>query len=264
MKTSRYTSTEWLNRAVACLAVMLAVMTVTAQDVTTANIVTKVDSTINNINVVVGNDTMQASQYVQQIEDEMKIPTLQGFTLSVDIAGPIFYAFSKKGSVEAALRLSIKNQYYPIVEVGYAKCDHTDDNTNIHYSTSAPFLRLGLDYNILKNRRQDNRMMLGVRYGVSKFNYDMSGPLISDPVWGGSAPFDYHDVSSTCHWAELVMGVQVKILKYFHMGWSVRYKKELKVGEHDHSRPYYIPGYGTTTSNSCWGGTYNLIFDLRL
>ncbi|MBQ8675334.1 MAG: hypothetical protein IJ528_03800, partial [Bacteroidaceae bacterium] len=170
---SRYTSTEWLNRAVACLAVMFAVMTVAAQDVTTANIVTKVDSTINNINVVVGNDTMQASQYVQQIEDEMKIPTLQGFTLSVDIAGPIFYAFSKKGSVEAALRLSIKNQYYPIVEVGYAKCDHTDDNTNIHYSTSAPFMRLGLDYNILKNRRQDNRMMLGVRYGVSKFNYDM-------------------------------------------------------------------------------------------
>ena len=105
MKMSRYTSTEWLNRAVVCLAVMLTAMAVEAQDVTRRNIVTQVDSAVNNINIVVGTDTMQASQYVEQVEEEMKIPTLQGFTLSADIAGPIFYAISKKGSVEAALRL---------------------------------------------------------------------------------------------------------------------------------------------------------------
>jgi hypothetical protein len=47
------------------------------------------------------------------------------------------------------------------------------------------------------------------------------------------------------------------------MGWSVRYKKEMKIGQPDYAKPYYIPGYGTTTDTSCWGGTYNLIFDLN-
>jgi hypothetical protein len=46
------------------------------------------------------------------------------------------------------------------------------------------------------------------------------------------------------------------------MGWSVRLKTELSTTKNLSSKPHYIPGYGTTTSGTSWGGTYSLIFDV--
>ena len=174
-----------------------------------------------------------------------------------------FYLFSDYGSVEGALRLNLKSTYFPIVEIGYGTCKTTDAETNISYSTSAPFFRIGLDFNILKDKYQDNRLFVGARYGFSSLKFDMSGPNMTDPIWGGTAPFNYKNASSNSSWMELVFGVQTKIWRNFHMGWSVRYKQQLKIGQPDYAKPYYIPGYGTTTNTSCWGGTYNLIFDLN-
>lgn len=263
----------WQSRVVSTLAIILYAIGMAAQDepriivgtdtITPSTLAASADS-VADVRLVVGGDTLRPSQYVAGLEEELKIPLLHGIDLAVDVFGPIMYALTDYGSAEASLRVSLKNQFFPVVEVGYGKCDHTDDNTNITFSTAAPFFRAGLDYNLLKNKRQDNRFTVGLRYGFTSFKYDMRGPDMTDPVWGGTAPFNYSKASSTCQWAELVVGVQVKLFTHFHLGWTVRYRKEMKVGENDHSRPYYIPGYGTTTNTSCWGGTYSLIFDLKL
>ena len=71
------------------------------------------------------------------------------------------------------------------------------------------------------------------------------------------------DIDCTSHWAELVFGVEVSIVKNFHMGWAVRYKREIASTKSDYAKPNCIPGYGYTTNATCWGGTYSLIFDLN-
>ncbi len=217
----------------------------------------------DTITLSVPTDTISPSKYVENILGQQELKWFQGFTLSADIFGPVMYAFSDYGNAEGALRLNLKNTYFPVFEVGYAKCETTDDNTDITYKTAAPYVRIGIDYNVLKDKWQDNRLYVGLRYGFSSFTYDMSGPDITDPIWHGTAPFRYEGMKSTSHWAEIVFGVQVKIWSKFHMGWSVRYKKPLKIGQEIYAQPYYVPGYGTTVSESCWGGTYNLIFDLN-
>ena len=252
----------WQSRAILLAVFVFSGLRLCAQDI--PQIVIGADTINSNTTIIAGGDTIRPSKYVAEIMTLPEIPFFQGFTLSADVFGPILYLLSDYGSAEAALRVSLKNTYFPVAEIGYGKCDHTDGNTNIAYSVAAPFLRAGLDYNILKDKRQDNRLTVGARYGFTTFKYDMTGPDMTDPVWGGTAPFNYKGASSTCQWIELVFGVQVRILKHFHMGWSVRYKQELSIGANDHSRPYYVPGYGTTTNTSCWGGMYNLIFDLRL
>ena len=70
-------------------------------------------------------------------------------------------------------------------------------------------------------------------------------------------------IDCTSHWAELVFGVEVQIVKNFHMGWAVRYKREISSTKSDYAKPNCIPGYGYTTNATCWGGTYSLIFDLN-
>lgn len=203
------------------------------------------------------------TQYVALEEEKQHLVFFQGFTLSADLFGPVSYFISDYGTFEGALRLNLKNTYLPIIEAGYGKCEKKEEITGINYKTEAPFIRVGIDFNLLKNKFQDNRLYFGARYGLSNFKYSISGPQMTDPIWGGSGSFSVSDISCTSHWAELVFGAEVKIWKNFHMGWLVRYKMEMGSTRSMYSKPTCIPGYGYTTTSTCWGGTYSLIFDLN-
>lgn len=203
------------------------------------------------------------TKYVAVEEQKEHLVFFQGFTLSVDCYGPVAMMVSDYGTLEGALRLNLKNTFFPIIEAGVGKCDKEDFNTKVSYKASAPFARVGIDINMLKDKFQSNRLYLGARYGISMFKYDIAGPAQTDPIWGGSQPFSVKGLDCTSHWAELVFGVEVKIFRNFHMGWAIRYKREIASTKSDYAKPNCIPGYGYTTDSSCWGGTYSLIFDLN-
>ena len=208
-------------------------------------------------------ETPKPTKYVAVEEQKEHLVFFQGFTLSVDGYGPIAMMVSDYGTIEGALRLNLNNTFFPIIEAGVGKCSKEDFNTKVSYKTSAPFGRLGIDFNMLKDKFQNNRLYVGARYGISIFQYDVAGPAQTDPIWGGSQPFSVKSLDCTSHWAELVFGVEVKIFKNFHMGWAVRYKHEIASTKNDYAKPNCIPGYGYTTDKTCWGGTYSLIFDLN-
>lgn len=208
-------------------------------------------------------ESPKPTKYIAVEEEKEHLVFFQGFTLSVDVYGPIAYLVSDYGTAEAALRINLKNTYFPIVEMGYGKCSKTDFNTSVSYQVNAPYARMGIDLNLLKDKFQDNRFYFGVRYGISTYKYDIAGPAMTDPVWGGSQSFDFDGIDCTSHWAELLLGTQVKIYKNFHMGWAIRYKRELSSTKSNYAKPSCIPGYGYTTNSTCWGGTFNLMFDLN-
>lgn len=201
-------------------------------------------------------------KYIEPTTTKPKQTFFQGFTVSADLFGPLQYLISDYGNIEGAIRLNLKNTYFPIAELGLSSCETLDNNTGIKYATTAPYGRIGLDINFLKNKLQENRLFVGLRYCFSKYKYDYSGPMVSDPIWNGEYHLDIKDTNATSHWGEIIMGVQVKIWRNFHMGWSLRVKKELSTSGNKYSKPYYIPGYGITSSGTSWGGTYSLIFDV--
>ena len=203
------------------------------------------------------------SKYVEITEEKPKLTFFQGFSISADLFPIGQKLLSDYGGFEGCLKLNLLNTYFPAVEAGYGICDHTDGNTQILYKTSAPYLRIGADYNLLKNKFQDNILYVGARYGLSKYNFDISGPALVDPIWGVSESFSNAGISTTSQWIEIVVGAQVKIYKGFHMGWAVRYKHEVHSSANDYASTFYIPGYGTTTGASCWGASYHLTFDLN-
>ena len=237
-RMSRFISTVW--RSSLLLLVLMFGMKATAQE-----------------------ETPLPTPYEPVSIDEPQMSFFQGFTLSADLLGVGQWLLTDYGTLEAGLRLNLKNTYFPVAELGMAHCDVYEPNTDITYKTDAPYLRVGFDMNLLKDKFQDNRLFVGLRYGFATYNFDIAGPAIVDPVWGGSEPFNKKGISATSHWLELALGVQVKIWKNFHMGWSIRYKRELSTSKNNYAKPYYIPGYGTTTNSSCWGGAYHLIFDLN-
>lgn len=212
---------------------------------------------------VMPGETPKPTKYVAVEEVKEHLVFFQGFTLSADVYAPVAYMVSDYGAAEGALRLNLKNTYFPIIEAGYGKCSKEDFNTKVSYKVNAPYGRVGIDFNLLKNKFQHNRLYLGARYGLCVFRYDIAGPAQTDLIWGGSEAFNMKGINCTSHWAELVFGVEVQIFKNFHMGWAVRYKREISSTKNDRAKPNCIPGYGYTTNDTCWGGTYSLIFDLN-
>ena len=190
------------------------------------------------------------------------IPFMRGFQVSFDLFGAGQMMLSDYGQYEAALRLNLHDQWFPIVEVGYGKASHEDDVvTGISYKTEAPYIRGGVDFNLLKKTHQSNRLFAGFRYAYTSYKVDMWRQDLIDPDWLSPVEFGVRDEKCSQHWLEAVVGIDAKVFGPFHLGWSVRYKQRLKHDDGVIGKTWYVPGYGIWDSSEL-GGTFNFIIDI--
>lgn len=190
------------------------------------------------------------------------VPVFQGISLSLDAVGPGGAVLGSDFTyAEAAIEVNLLNRFFPIVEIGYGSTDATNEDTELHYKTAAPYFRIGANYNVQHKKKLPGYIFAGARLAYSAFSYDVDGPSMADPVWGGEIPFHFTGIKSHALWGEVMAGVRAQVYKNFHMGWSFRYKVRLNVKETPNSSPWYIPGYGANGSTK-FGVTYNLIYYL--
>ncbi len=189
------------------------------------------------------------------------IPLFRGVAVSVDVVGAAQMWFGNYGQYEAAARLNLKDRYFPIVEFGIGRTNHEDEVTFIRYKTSAPYVRIGCDFNLLKNKHDIYRVYLGARYAFTSFTFDVSRHNLVDPISGIDAPYGGTDIKATCHWAELVASVDAKIIGPLRLGWSVRYRNRFRQTSGELGDPWYVPGFGKSGSSTL-GATFNIIFEL--
>lgn len=190
------------------------------------------------------------------------IPLMRGFQVSFDLVGAAQLVLSDYGQYEGALRLNIHDQWFPIVELGYGKANHVDDEvTGLSYKTAAPYFRVGVDFNLLNKKHQANRLFAGFRYALTSYKVDVWRHDLQDPVWKAPAFYEVHDVACYQHWAEIVFGLDAQIWGPAHLGWSVRYRQRLSHGEGDLGNSWYVPGYGTQDTSKL-GATFNVIIDI--
>ena len=207
-----------------------------------------------------------SAQSIQPLQtgDTTQQPLFQGIMVGVDVYGFLNQALgSDIHSAEASIEANLQNRFFPVVEFGYGSIDTTDDETDIHYQTSAPFFRLGVNYNVFyKKPELPGCLTVGLRYGFSSFKYDVQAPDLTDPNWGHTqVPVSYTGVKSNVGWLEAVVGLRANVYKDFHLGLNLRYRSRLNMSQNEHSEPYYIPGYGRGKSTSI-GITYSIIYKL--
>lgn len=203
------------------------------------------------------------------VSDSVTIPLFNGIIVEGDIASVVGSALSKgvTHSYEGAVKIDLKHKFYPTLEFGYAGADkHTVDN--IGFNTNGAFWRGGIDINMLKQKKAANAinsmLLLGIRLGVSNFNYSISNVTIVDEYWGGSAQaMDYNNLSTTKVWLELTAGIRVEVLKNIYMGWTIRNKNLLTSTADGAVTPWYIPGFGTNKSSNM-GLNYTIGYKFQL
>ena len=207
--------------------------------------------------------TLAAQEKKTTIEEE-KVPFYQGTTIGVDIFGLGSKIFGGDiTSTEISVEVNLKNRYVPVAEIGYGTTDTTDDGTNIHYKASAPYFRIGMNYNFFfKKPYLPGFLYGGIRYGFTSFSYDVDAPTMKDPTWGfPEIPFSYDGIKTTVTWARTAGRNKGKCVQEFLHGMvtTLPYTHEHKKAEH--TEPWYIPGFGKNNSTNL-GVTYSLIYKL--
>lgn len=202
-----------------------------------------------------------AQQQKRMVAEPDTIPLFRGVAVSADLTGIAQLALSDYGQYEAALRVNLRDKYFPVIELGMGKADANDVATNLTYKSTAPYGRIGMDFNVMKNKHDVNRVYVGGRYAFSSFDFDVSSPGITDPVWGDVVEYAHEGNKATWHWMEFVAGIDAKIWKMVRLGWSVRYKRRLSNKDPEIGKPWYVPGYGKE-GGSRIGASFNLIFEL--
>jgi hypothetical protein len=203
----------------------------------------------------------QAQAKVFSLEKD-SIPFFRGFAVSFDLVGPAMLALTDRGEYEGALRVNLHDQWFPIFEMGVGRANHENDEvTGITYKTTAPYFRIGMDWNVLKKKHGPNRMYAGFRYAFTSFNVDIIREALPDPVWLSQTGFGIKDLSCVMHWAEIVFGIDAKIIGPLHLGWSVRYKRPLYHKNGDIGNIWYVPGFGTGSDDQL-AANFNVIIDI--
>ena len=190
------------------------------------------------------------------------IPLFCGFQLSFDLVGPAMLMLSDYGEYEGALRVNLHDQWFPIVEVGVGRANHKNDEvTKLSYKTTSPYFRIGMDWNILRNKHQPNRLFAGFRYAFTSYKADIVRENLPDPVWLSDAGFGIDGLSCSQHWLEAVVGIDAKVLGPLHLGWSVRYKRRLHHSDVPIGQTWYVPGFGTYDKDKL-SASFNVIIDI--
>lgn len=202
-------------------------------------------------------------------------PLYNGLTVSADLYGVGEKMFGGDLlSSEIAVEANLKNRFLPVLELGYGTTNNRSEK-GIHYKSSAPYFRIGLNYNTMYKKGKPNFLYVGLRYGFTTFSYNISNisvednifgenienPSLIDNIWGGDVPFNHTGLKSSMHWYEFLVGVRTKVYKNFYMGWTIRMKYRLSASLNKYGDPWYVPGFGKYDSSQ-FGLTYSLIYKL--
>jgi hypothetical protein len=189
------------------------------------------------------------------------ISFFRGIEVSADAVGALQLSLGSYGQYEIHLRANFRDKYFPVVELGYGKADADDASTFLRYKTNAPYGRMGIDFNLLKNKHDIYRLYGGVRYAYTSFKYDVIGRDTFDPIWHTEAPYQATNEKANYHWLEFVLGIDAKIWGPLHLGWSIRYRRRLLHKDGEVGAPWYIPGFGRE-GTSRLGGTFDVIVEI--
>lgn len=207
---------------------------------------------------------MAPSAYGQKLFrlEKDSIPMFRGFSVSFDLVGPAMLMLSDHGEIEGALRLNLHDQWFPTVELGVGRANRKDDEeTHITYKTTAPYFRIGMDWNVMKNKHLPNRLYAGFRYAFTSFNVDIMREKLEDPVYKSVSNYGVEGMKCSQHWLELVFGIDAQIYGPMHLGWTIRYLRRLAHKQGDIGEAWYVPGFGINGKDN-FVGNFNIIIDI--
>lgn len=191
-----------------------------------------------------------------------RYPLLNGMSVSFNLFPPVMNLFGKDyGSYEGGLTLDLHHRFFPQAHAGVGYCNAKNEDFVRYHSKMTPFFKAGMLYNFKYNELKPNDFYGAfVRFGYAYSKADVSNLYFADAIWDQAGPFSIEDMKFNSVWMELGGFIKVEVVKHISLGWDLSVKPFLHRGDVKQGVPYYIPGYGTTTTKLGFG--FHIYYDL--
>lgn len=211
---------------------------------------------------------------VQQAKPRAVYPAYNGLEIGVNVFDGLMMAFGqKRANFDASVAVSLFNWIFPVVEGGVGFANAKPQDGRCHYEMKpAPYIKLGVNYNLLYKSSPDYKAYLGFRAGWGHGKYSISDIKPGSDYYTDGGTTSYPDMAATVWFGELMAGLQVKIYRGFSMGWAIKmhfnFKTILPVTGYNTDaegnsvpvygpQPWFMPGYGT---NSGISANFSLVY----
>ena len=193
-----------------------------------------------------------------------RYPLLTDLSIGVNFVEPLFMALGQSyASADVNATLNMWNRLQPTIEVGLGWAKNRPDDMNFTYrGKPSPYFKVGANYNLTFKNSPDYQALIGIRLGYSTFSYDVTDITYVNSYWREGKIFDMRGEHSHALWGEAGVGLKVRLFGPLSMGWMIRYHGIFNYGKSEHSRPWFIPGYGPRKSSL--GFTLGLSYSLPL
>ena len=176
--------------------------------------------------------------------------------------GVMMLAGQKHASFDVWGMLSLHNWILPVVEMGIGFADNHPEDGNFRYKGKPSFYgKIGVNYNFLYKSSPDYQMHLGLRAAYTHFSYDITDITINSSYWDQSNHLSILNQKASAFFGEVLAGIKVKIWKNISMGWDARFRFKFKNSNGKNSKPWFIPGYGTSSPLSA---SFSLIYTIPI
>lgn len=190
------------------------------------------------------------------------VPLFNSIGVGIDLIKPISAAFNDYYTgLELSADMDLKHRFYPALELGGGHYQRTKNA--LDYKSDGGFARIGLNYNVFKNSDGINYGYVGLRYGYAFQQYQYQSGYTFGSYWQDPVPINLSDCKAHTHWAEILVGIKVRIYRALSMGWTFRYNLRLGQKDSPMASPYYVPGYGKNGQKSS-SFTYSLYYQIPL
>jgi len=195
------------------------------------------------------------------IKGQDTIPIPLKIKAGIEALGPASYFANRKVlSEEALVAIDLDEKRTAFLSVGYLNYKY--DQNNYQYLNKGSFLRLGMDFNLLKPDKSQGKYFagIGLRYGISRFIAET--PFLEKTNYWGETITSLPAKTYWGHFLEVSPGVRSEIFKNFTLGWSVNIRMLLYSGTGKDLRPINFPGFGDASKTFSTSMSYYVIINI--
>ena len=174
-----------------------------------------------------------------------RYPLATSLWVGANFVDPVLMALGQDyASADLHATLNMWNRLQPTIELGLGWGNTTPDGMNFTYRAKpSPYVKLGANYNFLFKSTPDHQAFVGLRAGFSTFRYDVEAHY-SNSYWQEQSDFTLRSERSHAWWGEVIAGLKVKIVRQWSLGWTIRWHHLFSCKNTEHSKAWFIPGYG--------------------
>ncbi len=178
-----------------------------------------------------------------------------------EASGPVIYYSNRNlQSLEGYVSLDLDEKRSVSMNIGYLNYKYSQYNYS--YMNIGNYVRLGIDFNLLKPERSMGKYWagIGLKYGLTRYN-SVTPELSKENYWGLTSS-SIPGRKNWGHFVEIDPGVRAEMFKYFSMGWTINLRMLVHAGGSKDLRPIYLPGFGNATKTISAGLSYFLIWNI--